>query len=220
MNKKAVVIGKTITSFVTITMVILIMGTFVFLASGISTLRKPEMTQASQTAQANSLLLKKITLPEENKKATILEAIIEGTLSESRYQQLNQQITSSYFKTENERQIAISEKNNLSNRMHKIKLAIATAIAEENKGSKENICLIVFQSDGKAVSGNLALEANGKDLYLKIENGKVEESYNKNDVSYYEKNNLLKKVPTIKATGFGLTEDFSIRYYYGACQNE
>lgn len=212
MNKKGIVIGKSISTVVTLIAVTIIMIIFLILSSAITLIKKPEIEQFQGAVRLNSFIFQKTNLGEiddPGKKLSVLEAITDGTLAQIRYEKLNERLSSGLLNQE-ERDRIIKERNRVANRMLDVKKAIAKYI--DSKRENE-ICFVLFQENIPAKISGL----EGIDMFLVKRDGTTLRSGHWDAANKYRREKLLVDIPLFTATKYNTSHDFVMKAYYGPC---
>jgi hypothetical protein len=220
--KKGFVVGTALLTVVVILAVVFLMALLILIASGAYLTKAPKTPKAELSSSAESSIFQPVEISPngiQTKKVLILDAIVEGTLAEKRFQEIQYQLQHLTTETEKEQKDLIAERNSLTNYPSQIKQSIGKAL---EKQTTEKTCFLVFQGPGKALSDSsntIQLEGNGKDISFVIENSKASEVLDRIRIEKYQENNMLVSLPQFTAEKFGVSQTFSIEYYYGPCQN-
>ncbi len=219
-NKKGIISGKALISIVVIFAVAVIMVAFIYLSTGAVILKKPSVENiAPMPLPGENILLSQITFTYEDgtkKEAVVFDAVIEATLAQKRVEEINQILQGAGTITQEKREIITKERNQLTNLMSNVKNSIIAEMKKQN--SQEEICFFLFQGE-KALSEKINLEPNGKDITLKVKNQQTLGENFALELEQYGENGYLISIPEFTATKFGITQTFSIKYFYGECND-
>jgi hypothetical protein len=208
-SKKGFVIGAGLLAVVVLLAVFVLMAFLVIFSAGARIVKSPDSQSAYLSAQPQEIILLnpiELTLKDGAKKQIlIIDAIIEGTLAQKRYESISQDSSPE----------ALEERQKIANHMSSVKEAIKTSL---EKQITEKKCLTILQNSQEIINTeSLKISGNGKDISFVFENGKGEENHDLLMIQNHKEKNMFSKVPEFTAEKFQTSQTFSIEYYFGDC---
>lgn len=216
LNKKANVLGKTITAIPAfITIIVVIIG-YLGLAFAMRTFKQPEVPLAETSAEPDSILFQTIGST-STKKQLILDVLIELELEMQR--KIERDVQLQRTADRDQAQALIARINDRQNYGTKLKEKIRQAVEDKNQGYQGKLCFIVFEG-GQIADNNIQLQPVGKDFFIQVENNKAVFQTNRETELKIANNaekmtNLMPLQIRDKETNKLM--QIQLKYYYGEC---
>lgn len=198
-NKKGIVIGKTLSTIVTLIVISFIMGLFVFAALSVAALKKPNVEQSQSVVSTTNFLFNPTNLNDPTnpeKKQTVMDIVTEiGIIG---------------VKLENivyRREMSVEERRELEEREETLRGEIIKEMEETNL---DKICFIVFRK----VSGG---SGETLDINIMKQQGKVWIPNTSGVAVNYRNNGKLTDFPPVTSKHHGIESTFELKIYYGPC---
>lgn len=203
MEKKAI-IGDIISTPGVFIIIVVILAAYLAVEAAISISAPVNEKAEILILSSQNFLNRQVELNYQNKtaKITIFDLLSVRSNSQEKLKQLQMEIERGNASQEQKEESAM-----LVEILRNAPEILKKEIQAENKKENTDNCFLYFSgSETPASSGNIMLSQNGKDIFIKSQNGKAE--YSANDVEfelYFKKNYLIQ-------TG-------NSKYYYGVCKN-
>lgn len=205
----------------TLLIVAVIMILFIIVSSSVAVLNRPDLPKESFAEPfENSFLLEsfEIDFNGGKKEVLVFDSLILAMQADVEYKRIDAKINAGQYASEQELQSLIKEKDARANALINFKNQLAVLL-KQKYGAEKNHCTLIFQGSGNAVQENINVGKSGKDLFIKISEGKEEFVNNEILFEKYWQEKLLVELPPVSVIfSDGATAIYEFKYYNGECK--